>query len=238
MLRPSHKRQEPRTLARVKNLLVLSGPGPGLAEAGGLATPSVYWNFENVLQKKSNFIDLISKRLSMPRDASKLAQETKQGGSAINFRQRMKLAASAAAKRAYSTALEMSARTVDIEISNVTFQYDDTQHVPGQGHVTVGCKLDYFAGVSRRRPQGDLSGNAHWRLHQCGADQRGDHACRDESLFGSAVHVVQVDQGASAQSGGRVPLPLHVRKVSDGCIGVFAKAAHCQGKALANGALA
>lgn len=53
-----------KTRVRIKNLLLVMGPGRGLAEAGG--SRGSYWNAENIEDAKSRVVDFIYTRLSAP----------------------------------------------------------------------------------------------------------------------------------------------------------------------------
>jgi hypothetical protein len=53
-----------KTRVRIKNLLLVMGPGRGLAEAGG--SRGTYWNAENIEDAKSRVVDFIYTRLSAP----------------------------------------------------------------------------------------------------------------------------------------------------------------------------
>eukprot|EP00929_Paragymnodinium_shiwhaense_P072588 TRINITY_DN36844_c0_g1_i4.p1 TRINITY_DN36844_c0_g1~~TRINITY_DN36844_c0_g1_i4.p1 ORF type:complete len:1679 (-),score=376.22 TRINITY_DN36844_c0_g1_i4:146-5182(-) len=77
---PKSGDEDANTHIEVKNLLLLVGPGDGLAEAGGLGTAGEYWNHENVIDAKSKLVDLICKHLQ-PRHRSEQAEEEQAAAS-------------------------------------------------------------------------------------------------------------------------------------------------------------
>lgn len=126
------------TQVRVKNLLLLVAPGPGLAEAGGLG-PQGYWTFENAVEMKSNLIELLAKRMSAPTAAN----TTEVGATAPSFRSRVRNLARAIGQRVNSTILNMAVGVLQVRIDNIRVQFDDHLGVLGLGQFSVGSTLDY-----------------------------------------------------------------------------------------------
>lgn len=148
----------------VKNMLLLIGPGEGLAEAGGMAKETSYWTHHNVLEAKSRLVDIICRRLSAPAEPEKSensAEEVKQGGEGLEGQDaespaskgnprkvslvaKMKLALQRRMEKyreAAKSVGEMSLRDVDVDIRNILVQYEDTHGLLGQGHVSLGMKV-------------------------------------------------------------------------------------------------
>lgn len=145
-----------RTKIRIKNMLLLFGPGPGLAEAGE-GEPGSYWQYDSVLAAKSRVIDLICQRLTVPfptaADPAVVSADSLGSRPKTTFRQmgqnlikgaRYKVGTAVAQgfRRLRMALQDSSVRHVDMNVHNVMVQFEDHEGLLGHGCLNLGVKVD------------------------------------------------------------------------------------------------
>ncbi|OLP95964.1 hypothetical protein AK812_SmicGene21847 [Symbiodinium microadriaticum] len=145
-----------RTKIRIKNMLLLFGPGPGLAEAGE-GEPGSYWQYDSVRAAKSRVIDLICQRLTVPfptaADPAVVSADSLGSRPRKTFRQmgqnlikgaRYKVGTAVAQgfRRLRMALQDSSVRHVDMNVHNVMVQFEDHEGLLGHGCLTLGFKVD------------------------------------------------------------------------------------------------
>ncbi|CAE7247537.1 unnamed protein product [Symbiodinium natans] len=144
-----------RTKIRIKNMLLLLGPGPGLAEAGE-GEPGGYWQYDRVAAAKSRVVDLICQRLTVPfptQDPATLSQDSigsrpkktlRQMGQNLIKGARYKVGTAVAQgfRRLRMALQDSSVRHVDMNVNNVMLQFEDHEGLLGHGCLTLGMKVD------------------------------------------------------------------------------------------------
>eukprot|EP00913_Durusdinium_trenchii_P034552 g32324.t1 len=142
-----------RTKVRIKNLLLVTGAGRGLAEAGG--SYGSYWTAEKIFEAKSRVVELIYKRLSAPfPDLRSLSQQS------IDSRTKSTLAPSwtppQAGPRQIAQKLRWKLgdsvfRHLELEIQNASLQFQDSTGALGHGCLSMGLKVDSLSLVRHAR---------------------------------------------------------------------------------------
>ncbi|CAE7769230.1 unnamed protein product, partial [Symbiodinium pilosum] len=145
-----------RTKIRIKNMLLLLGPGPGLAEAGE-KEPGSYWQYDSVLAAKQNVVDLICQRLTVPfptaPDPSVVSADSLGSRPRKTFRQmgqhlikgakyKVGTAVAQGFRRLRMALQDSSVRHVDMHVHNAMVQFEDHEGLLGHGCLNLGMKVD------------------------------------------------------------------------------------------------
>lgn len=152
-----------KTRVRIKNLLLVMGPGRGLAEAGG--SRGSYWNAENIEDAKSRVVDFIYTRLSAPfpdvvaranlpsrsQDSlgSKSSKKTRSwsgprgfGHFAQKMHWKLRVVLNSGVRRFKNLLQDSALRNLDLDIRNASVQFQDSSGALGYGCLSMGLKMD------------------------------------------------------------------------------------------------
>lgn len=133
----------------LRNLLLIFGPGRGLAEAGGLAPDASHWEYENVLRAKAALIDLLQRRLP-PFVRSSTQANTQLDNRPISnptqyVKQSFRKFVSEKARMAKTVAQQSFFSNVQVDILGVTVEFEDDAGELSCGHVLAGLEVGHIS---------------------------------------------------------------------------------------------